>query len=153
MGISVDRARGGPAGAKARQGLTDAKLRDSAPLVAHRPRRCTARGEMAARAPVVPPGSPTTPASTREEDIARLGPAVTALLALLKPMTAVGIGWALLDRRLTAVQVLGAVVVLAAVGVGQWVAARSGRGPGSSVEPGARPPARRVPRAGPATSI
>lgn len=31
MGTSVDRARNGPTGAKARQGLTDAKLRDLPP--------------------------------------------------------------------------------------------------------------------------
>lgn len=31
MDTSVDRARSGPAGAKARQGLTDAKLRDMPP--------------------------------------------------------------------------------------------------------------------------
>lgn len=31
MHTSVDRARNGPAGAKARQGLTDAKLRDMPP--------------------------------------------------------------------------------------------------------------------------
>jgi hypothetical protein len=31
MDTSVDQARGGPAGAKARQGLTDAKLRDLPP--------------------------------------------------------------------------------------------------------------------------
>lgn len=31
MDTSVDRARSGPAGAKARQGLTDAKLRDLPP--------------------------------------------------------------------------------------------------------------------------
>ncbi len=51
--------------------------------------------------------------------IARLGPGRVSLLALLSPMVAVGIGWALLDQSLTLVQIFGAVVVLGSVAAGQ----------------------------------
>jgi probable blue pigment (indigoidine) exporter len=51
--------------------------------------------------------------------IARLGPGPVSLLALLSPMVAVGIGWALLDQSLTPVQMLGALVVLGSVAAGQ----------------------------------
>lgn len=44
--------------------------------------------------------------------IVRLGPAATAPLALLSPVTAVILGWWLLGQSLTAVQVLGMVVVI-----------------------------------------
>ncbi len=44
--------------------------------------------------------------------IARLGPAATAPLALLSPVTAIILGWWLLGQSLTAVQMLGMVVVI-----------------------------------------
>jgi probable blue pigment (indigoidine) exporter len=53
----------------------------------------------------------------------RLGPTTLSLLALLSPVTAVGIGWALLDQTLSAMQVLGVLVVLTSVGIGQQAAA------------------------------
>ena len=54
--------------------------------------------------------------------IARLGPGPVSLLALLSPMVAVGIGWALLDQALTPVQMFGALVVLGSVAAGQSAA-------------------------------
>jgi probable blue pigment (indigoidine) exporter len=51
--------------------------------------------------------------------IDRLGPGPVSLLALLSPMVAVGIGWALLGQSLTPVQVLGALVLLGSVAAGQ----------------------------------
>lgn len=56
--------------------------------------------------------------------LARLGPATVSLLALLSPVTAVGIGWLALDQSLTMTQSFGVVVVLFSVGWGQRVAAR-----------------------------
>jgi probable blue pigment (indigoidine) exporter len=56
--------------------------------------------------------------------LARLGPATVSLLALLSPVTAVGIGWLALDQTLTTVQCLGVFVVLLSVVCGQWVASR-----------------------------
>lgn len=74
--------------------------------------------------------------------IARLGPSVTALLALLSPVTAVAIGWALLDQHLSALQGVGALVVLASVAVGQWVASRPVGMRGSAPAPAGLPLAR-----------
>jgi len=70
--------------------------------------------------------------------IARLGPATVSLLALLSPVTAVGIGWVALDQRLTAMQCIGVLVVLLSVGVGQWAASRPDA-PFARRIPGARP--------------
>jgi probable blue pigment (indigoidine) exporter len=56
--------------------------------------------------------------------IDRLGPGPVSLLALLSPMVAVGIGWALLDQSLTPVQLFGALVVLGSVAAGQSAALR-----------------------------
>ncbi len=47
--------------------------------------------------------------------IARLGPAATAPLALLSPVTAVILGWLLLGQSLTAIQTLGMLVVVASI--------------------------------------
>ena len=63
--------------------------------------------------------------------LSRLGPATVSLLALLSPVTAVGIGWLALNQHLTAVQGLGVVVVLISVAWGQRAASR----PGESVAP------------------
>lgn len=56
--------------------------------------------------------------------LARLGHATVSLLALLSPVTAVGIGWLVLDQSLTVSQCLGVLVVLCSVAWGQQVAAR-----------------------------
>lgn len=85
--------------------------------------------------------------------IARLGPSTAALLALLSPVSAVAIGWVLLDQRLTVVQGIGVVVVLASVAAGQWVAARLGRGAMAVALPTARPVARRLPPASRSTLV
>ncbi len=51
--------------------------------------------------------------------IARLQPSAVSFLGLLSPVTAVILGWVLLDQTLNAVQVLGACVVLGSVWMGQ----------------------------------
>ncbi|MBX3608336.1 MAG: EamA family transporter [Hydrogenophaga sp.] len=56
--------------------------------------------------------------------LARLGPATVSLLALLSPVTAVGIGWLALGQTLSPVQQVGVLVVLGSVAWGQSVAAR-----------------------------
>lgn len=56
--------------------------------------------------------------------LARLGHATVSLLALLSPVTAVGIGWIVLDQSLTVSQCFGVLVVLCSVAWGQQVAAR-----------------------------
>lgn len=77
--------------------------------------------------------------------IARLGPGPVSLLALLSPIVAVVIGWAMLDQSLSPAQIVGALVVLGSVVAGQSVAMqrqpatahRPGRGSG---RPAGRPP-------------
>lgn len=56
--------------------------------------------------------------------LARLGHATVSLLALLSPVTAVGIGWFALDQILTVAQCFGVLVVLFSVAWGQRVASR-----------------------------
>ena len=56
--------------------------------------------------------------------LARLGHATVSLLALLSPVTAVGIGWLALDQSLTVAQCFGVFVVLVSVAWGQQVASR-----------------------------
>lgn len=56
--------------------------------------------------------------------LARLGHATVSLLALLSPVTAVGIGWFALDQILTVAQCFGVLVVLLSVAWGQHVASR-----------------------------
>ena len=85
--------------------------------------------------------------------IARLGPSVTALLALLSPVTAVAIGWALLDQHLSTLQGVGALVVLASVAVGQWVASRPVGMRGSAPAPAGLPLARAAVRGRSSTLI
>lgn len=56
--------------------------------------------------------------------LARLGHTTVSLLALLSPVTAVGIGWLALGQGLTLAQCVGVVVVLFSVAWGQRVASR-----------------------------
>ena len=56
--------------------------------------------------------------------LARLGHATVSLLALLSPVTAVGIGWFALDQSLTVAQCFGVLVVLFSVAWGQRVASQ-----------------------------
>jgi probable blue pigment (indigoidine) exporter len=77
--------------------------------------------------------------------IARLGPGPVSLLALLSPIVAVVIGWAMLDQSLTPVQMVGALVVLGSVVAGQSVAmqrqpANAHRPDLGSGRPAGRPP-------------
>lgn len=51
--------------------------------------------------------------------IARLGPAATAMLGLLSPATAVLLGWVLLGEALRPLQIVGALIVLASIWLGQ----------------------------------
>ncbi|WP_103257134.1 EamA family transporter [Tabrizicola aquatica] len=51
--------------------------------------------------------------------IVRLGPSLAAMLGMLSPVSAVMLGWVWLGQSLTAAQLLGAVLVLAAVWLGQ----------------------------------
>ncbi|MCD0503386.1 EamA family transporter [Bordetella petrii] len=55
--------------------------------------------------------------------LARLGPAVVASLGFLSPLTAVVLGWTLLDQRLNALQLAGMVVVIGSVWLVQRVQA------------------------------
>lgn len=54
--------------------------------------------------------------------IAKLQPSAVSFLGLLSPVTAVILGWVLLDQTLNAVQVFGACVVLGSVWMGQRAA-------------------------------
>lgn len=56
--------------------------------------------------------------------LVRLGHATVSLLALLSPVTAVGIGWFALDQSLTIAQCFGVLVVLFSVAWGQRVASQ-----------------------------
>lgn len=60
--------------------------------------------------------------------LARLEPAAVSILGMMSPVTAVALGWLLLDQALTPVQGAGAAIVLAAVWAGQ-VASRGPRQP------------------------
>ena len=51
--------------------------------------------------------------------IVRLGPSVAAMMGMLSPVSAVMLGWIWLDQYLTASQLLGAALVLAAIWLGQ----------------------------------
>jgi probable blue pigment (indigoidine) exporter len=59
--------------------------------------------------------------------ILRLGPGGAAMLGMLSPVSAVMLGWIWLDQYLTAVQLFGAALVLAAVWLGQG-RSRAGQG-------------------------
>jgi probable blue pigment (indigoidine) exporter len=56
--------------------------------------------------------------------IGRLPVAATSVLALISPIVAAIIGYFALDQTLTALQLVGVVVILAAVAITQWWAAR-----------------------------
>lgn len=57
--------------------------------------------------------------------IARLEPAVVSSLGFLSPVTAVLLGWALLDQRLSAAQMTGMVIVVGSVWLSQHVQRRA----------------------------
>lgn len=57
--------------------------------------------------------------------IARLEPSVVSSLGFLSPVTAVLLGWALLDQRLSAAQMVGMVIVVASVWLSQHVQRRA----------------------------
>lgn len=57
--------------------------------------------------------------------IARLEPAVVSSLGFLSPVTAVLLGWALLDQRLSAAQMAGMVIVVGSVWLSQHVQRRA----------------------------
>lgn len=69
--------------------------------------------------------------------LAQLGPATVSLLALLSPVTAVGIGWLALDQGLTPLQRVGVLVVLLSVAAGQRLASQPER---PATEPGSDRP-------------
>jgi probable blue pigment (indigoidine) exporter len=52
--------------------------------------------------------------------VARLGPSVVSMLGMLSPVSAVVLGWLWLDQYLTALQFLGAAIVLFAIRMGQY---------------------------------
>jgi probable blue pigment (indigoidine) exporter len=51
--------------------------------------------------------------------IARLEPGAVSMLAMMSPVTAIALGWLFLQQALTAMQMAGAVIVLASVWAGQ----------------------------------
>lgn len=57
--------------------------------------------------------------------VARIEPSAVSMLGMMSPVTAVILGWTLLDQTLTPVQIAGAVVVLGSIWLGQR-AARTG---------------------------
>ena len=57
--------------------------------------------------------------------IARLEPSVVSSLGFLSPVTAVLLGWALLDQRLSAAQMVGMAIVVASVWLSQHVQRRA----------------------------
>jgi probable blue pigment (indigoidine) exporter len=71
--------------------------------------------------------------------IGKLPVAATSVLALLAPIVAAAIGYVALDQSLTAMQLLGVVAILAAVGITQWSAARQPRDAVVAADPPAAP--------------
>ncbi|PLX37415.1 MAG: EamA family transporter, partial [Hyphomicrobiales bacterium] len=59
--------------------------------------------------------------------IARIEPSAVSMLGMMSPVTAVILGWLLLDQRLSAMQSFGAAVVLGSVWLGQWAARQPAR--------------------------
>ncbi|QFU02010.1 putative DMT superfamily transporter inner membrane protein [Halomonas sp. THAF5a] len=59
--------------------------------------------------------------------VARIEPAAVSMLGMMSPVTAVALGWLLLDQRLSPLQAGGAVIVLGSVWLGQWAARRGSR--------------------------
>lgn len=52
--------------------------------------------------------------------LSRLGPTTISPLGFLSPLVAVVLGWGLLAQELSLLQVVGMVVVLGSVWLGQW---------------------------------
>lgn len=75
--------------------------------------------------------------------VARIETAAVSMLGMMSPLTAVALGWMLLDQRLSPLQAVGAVIVLASVWLGQWAARRV---PRPATVPGAPPRAASWPR-------
>ncbi|GAB2876188.1 EamA family transporter [Pseudoduganella ginsengisoli] len=61
--------------------------------------------------------------------VAQLPPVAVSSLGLLSPLTAVVLGWALLDQRLDGISLLGMATVLASILTVQWAAQRSAPAP------------------------
>ncbi|TDR50291.1 putative blue pigment (indigoidine) exporter [Halomonas ventosae] len=59
--------------------------------------------------------------------VARIEPAAVSMLGMMSPLTAVALGWMLLDQRLSPLQAGGAMIVLGSVWLGQWAARRGSR--------------------------
>ncbi len=53
--------------------------------------------------------------------ISRLGPVIPTTLGFFSPLTAMLLGWLILDQTLTMIQILGAFVVLSSVMTGVWL--------------------------------
>jgi len=56
--------------------------------------------------------------------VARIEPSAVSMLGLMSPMTAVILGWIALGQSLTVVQVMGAIVILTSLSVGQLAVGR-----------------------------
>jgi probable blue pigment (indigoidine) exporter len=71
--------------------------------------------------------------------IGKLPVAATSVLALLSPVVAAVIGYVALDQSMTPMQLLGVAVILAAVGLTQWWAARQPTSAAAAAAPPADP--------------
>lgn len=60
--------------------------------------------------------------------IEKLGPALVTPLGFLSPLSAVLLGWVILDQTLSGPQILGALIVLGSVWLGQRTARKGGQG-------------------------
>lgn len=74
--------------------------------------------------------------------ISRLGPVIPTTLGFFSPLTAILLGWVVLDQTLTSTQMVGAVAVLASVIAAVWLQNGIGHADGSV----AQRPCRRIPR-------
>lgn len=59
--------------------------------------------------------------------ISRLGPVIPTTLGFLSPLTAIALGWIILDQSLTSFQIMGAVLVLGSVITGVWLQSPNAR--------------------------
>jgi drug/metabolite transporter (DMT)-like permease len=59
--------------------------------------------------------------------LGRLPASLTAVTILIQPVVAAGLGWLIFHETMTPVQMIGGAVVLAAIVLAQWSAARPGR--------------------------
>ena len=71
--------------------------------------------------------------------IGKLPVAATSVLALLAPIVAAIIGYVALDQSLAPMQLVGVAVILAAVGITQWSAARQSTRAAAAAAPPAEP--------------